>query len=422
MYLGTALIIYGLYLLNYDYTNRSRLPTPSPEPPKRDYANGQTNGHIPYSNTSQNNWFKSLDRLSRRKNKKNDNNDCLTNTDDDLTPKSPPTKNLRFFGDSLRQRNMSRSQTDITNRDRMKSQSNRDLHNISEDSRTYRQENGMRKNYQKSMLNISESDREMNRSMKPNLRQSMPRDPPRRDERGRRNKNEASSLESSTEGDSSQSQRSIVYLHAATVGDIPGPGYLRNSSRAASREELASNSNKIQPRVKTLSRSFSMLAPWKPKNYRESMNIDYSQYPKQPLKNGKYEQKISKNGTSKNSSSSTLKKKAHETRRSNQNLSTLGTHRARSKENISHTLKRSKDEPSRNSTSTLYKKKDRLPHENSRYSRENDKRISSKSASVESLGAQNRVGRSTEDNRVVSRSVSMPRNPEKSAGWFKRDR
>lgn len=36
-------------------------------------------------------------------------------------------------------------------------------------------------------------------------------------DRGRRKKNEVSSVESSTEGDSSQqSQRSIVYLHAAT--------------------------------------------------------------------------------------------------------------------------------------------------------------------------------------------------------------
>lgn len=35
--------------------------------------------------------------------------------------------------------------------------------------------------------------------------------------RGRRRRNEVSSVESSTEGDSSQqSQRSVVYLHAAT--------------------------------------------------------------------------------------------------------------------------------------------------------------------------------------------------------------
>lgn len=38
---------------------------------------------------------------------------------------------------------------------------------------------------------------------------------------GRRKKNEVSSVESSTEGDSSQqSQRSIVYLHAATGKDF----------------------------------------------------------------------------------------------------------------------------------------------------------------------------------------------------------
>lgn len=220
----------------------------------------------------------------------------------------------------------------------------------------------------------------------------------------------------------------IIFFIYLTVGDIPGPGYLRNSSRAASREELASNgSNKMQPRVKTLSRSFSMLAPWKPRHMKESMDIDYSQYPKPvPVaKNGKYEQRVPRNGTSRNSSSSTLKKKAHETRRSNQNVSTLGNHRSRSKENMSssQTLKRSKDESTRNSTSTLYKKKDRLPRENSRYGKDkDDRKISSKSASVESLGGVSRNSRGREEKREVSRSISMPRDPEKSAGWFKMGR
>ncbi|XP_044744302.1 calponin homology domain-containing protein DDB_G0272472 isoform X2 [Coccinella septempunctata] len=422
------------YNASYDYRNRSRLPTPSPEPPKNGYAVGHTNGHMSDSNTSHNGWFKSLDRLSKKKNKKDEVDGILTSAEEESTPKSPPTKSLRFFGDSLRQRTTNRSRTEISGKDRIKSQSTRDLHNISEETRPSRQENGIRKNNHKSMLNISESDRETNRSSKSTLKppaspSHRSREPQRRDDRLRRSKNEVSSLESSTEGDSSQqsqqSQRSIVYLHAATVGDIPGPGYLRNSSRAASREELTSNgSNKMQPRVKTLSRSFSMLAPWKPRHFKESMDIDYSQYPKPvpATKNGKYEQRVSKNGTSRNSSSSTLKKKAHETRRSNQNVSTLGNHRTRSKENISssQTLKRSKEESTRNSTSTLYKKKDRMPRENSRYSKEkDDRKISSKSASVESLG---RISRGREDSREVSRSISMPRDPDKSAGWFKMGR
>lgn len=116
------------------------------------------------------------------------------------------------------------------------------------------------------------------------------------------------------------------------VGDIPGPGYLRNGRRAASREELASNGSSIRPQVKTLSRSFSVLAPWRPKHPREGYDIDYTQYQK-PVKNGKYEQKVMKNGNGRKESSSTLKKKANETRKSNQNGSTLNR-RSHSKENL----------------------------------------------------------------------------------------
>ncbi|KAJ8963200.1 hypothetical protein NQ318_018666 [Aromia moschata] len=276
------------------------------------------------------------------------------------------------------------------------------------------------------MLNISEADRDVKgsrTSLKPpaSPNHRTPRDASRgREDRTRRRKNEVSSVESSTEGDSSQqSQRSVVYLHAATVGDIPGPGYLRNGRRAASREELASNSSsRMQPQVKTLSRSFSVLAPWKPRHPREAMDIDYTQYPK-PTKNGKYEQKVSKNTSSRKDNSSTLKKKAQETRKNNN--STLNR-KSKSKENVSSQTLRSREELSRGSNSTLYKKKERLPRENSRYNRDReDKKMSSKSLSVESLGTNGRNGKKSreESSRDISRSVSMPRDPEKSAGWFK---
>lgn len=72
------------------------------------------------------------------------------------------------------------------------------------------------------MLNISETDRELKGSR---LSLKPPMSPVHRpnsstkikEERNRRRKNEVSSVESSTEGDSSQqSQRSVVYLHAPT--------------------------------------------------------------------------------------------------------------------------------------------------------------------------------------------------------------
>ncbi|XP_049817951.1 uncharacterized protein LOC109609226 isoform X3 [Aethina tumida] len=408
---------------SYDYSNRRRLSTPSPSPTRETTA--QRNEKP--AETTHGSWFKSLDRLSRKKTKKDERDGNLTSTEEDSPLKPTPTKNLRFFGDtdiesndSTRHRSTHKHRPGILGRDRVRSQSTRDLHNISEELRS--PDLGAKKTSHKSMTNITEAEcvkSSLKPPMSPNHR--VREDTKGREDRNRRRKNEVSSVESSTEGDSSQqSQRSIVYLHAATVGDIPGPGYLRNGRRAASREELASNSSsRIQHQEKTLSRSFSVLAPWKPRHYREAMDIDYTQYPKQQVKNGKYEQKITKNGSSRKENSSTLKKKAQETKR-NQNMSTL-TRKSKSKENLaSQNFRKSNGDLSKGSSSTLYKKKDKLPRENSRYSRgdRDEKKIASKSLSVESLGSNSRSGRSR-DERDISRSVSMPRDPEKSAGWFK---
>lgn len=405
---------------SYDYSNRRRLSTPSPSPTREVQRN-------PKSEVSHGSWFKSLDRLSRKKSKKDEN---LRN-EEDMAPKPTPTKNLRFFGDtdvesndSLR-RKSSKTRSSLTNcaySDRGRSQSNRDLKNISEEIRNSEFNASLKNSNHKSLLNISDAETKNSRvSVKPPI---SPNHRPHRDyhgnkdDRGRRKRNEVSSVESSTEGDSSQqSQRSVVYLHAATVGDIPGPGYLRNGRRAASREELVSNSSSnIRPQVKTLSRSFSVLAPWKPRYVKESYDIDYTQYPKN-TKNGKYEQKVTRNSNNRKDSSSTLKKKANETRRSNQSMSTLNRS-SKSKENLStYSIKKSQDDLTKGSSSTLYKKKERQSKENVRYSKDKDeKRISAKSMSVESLSNDRRH---RHDNRDISRSVSMPRDPEKSAGWFK---
>lgn len=179
-----------------------------------------------------------------------------------------------------------------------------------------------------------------------------------------------------------------------SVGDIPGPGYLRNGRRATSREELAPS--RMQPQVKTLSRSFSMLAPWKPRHPNETRDIDYSVPPRISKTSGK---------TAKERSN----KKLSESRKSNQNLTTLNR-RSRSKENVS-TLNRT------SGSTTLYKKKERPVKENTKYrSTHDDRRLSNKSMSVESLG------RGRDGDGHVSRSVSMPRDPEKSAGWFSMNR
>ena len=88
---------------------------------------------------------------------------------------------------------------------------------------------------------------------------------------------------SGTEGESSlHSQRSVVYLHATTVGAIPQPYHLRR--RSISRDDLRSNqktqqskNQPLQPMTRTVSRSVSMLAPWKPKLISEGYEINYSQ-------------------------------------------------------------------------------------------------------------------------------------------------
>lgn len=155
-------------------------------------------------------------------------NDREQQIDHEFVRKTTPPKNLRFFGDtdiesnddSMRQK-PSRSRSGLTSHhDGLRSQSTRDLQNISEEPHSpevYR-----RRSNHASMVNISENDKENFRlSGKPPISPNHARngrDVSRlKEEHSRRKKNEVSSVESSTEGDSSQqSQRSVVYLHAAT--------------------------------------------------------------------------------------------------------------------------------------------------------------------------------------------------------------
>ncbi|XP_075238086.1 bloated isoform X2 [Lycorma delicatula] len=98
-----------------------------------------------------------------------------------------------------------------------------------------------------------------------------------------------SSAESTLEDESGHSQKSVVYLHAAAVGDIPGSrklhrSQLSNGRRALSREELSSNASTTTfvPHTRTLSRSISVLAPWKPRHPRDGIEINYNDVGKPP--------------------------------------------------------------------------------------------------------------------------------------------
>lgn len=66
------------------------------------------------------------------------------------------------------------------------------------------------------------------------------------------------------------------------MGDIPPQSYIPSPSRASkstskSRDDLSYQTDgKIEPMTKTVSRSVSMLAPWRPKHKSEGYEIDYS--------------------------------------------------------------------------------------------------------------------------------------------------
>ncbi|KAK6622565.1 hypothetical protein RUM44_002377 [Polyplax serrata] len=144
------------------------------------------------------------------------------------------------------------------------------------------------------------------------------------DKQGGRRKFYDSSAESATEGDSSQhSSKSMIYLHAATVGDIPGPRNIYKSERRSdSKEELNStgdNSVMVPTGKKTLSRSISVLAPWRPKHNKEDRAVHYD-----PVD---YNKAKPPTGIDKNKRSSSKERKSNEFR-----FNTIGKENRRRKD------------------------------------------------------------------------------------------
>ncbi|XP_077283806.1 bloated isoform X2 [Arctopsyche grandis] len=250
-----------------------------------------------------------------------------------------------------------------------------------------------------------------------------------------------SPADSSTEGDSShQSQRSTVYLHAATVGDIPSKGRI---SRGKSRDDVSSVNSSLNPHVKTVSRSFSVLAPWKPRHYREGQDINYSQSGHQStMKRSEKSSRTStpvKNestfGFNKNKSNSTrnLTTSKYDVRPSEERTippksgsSTLTRH-----------LNKTEDRKKSTSSSTLNRKTDKLrsghasskenlgsQHFNTMSKTRSDLRDRNykKSMSTEVLSRESPpkgTKRSSIEREKLARSISMPKDPNKSAGWFR---
>ncbi|XP_020300858.1 uncharacterized protein LOC109864240 isoform X2 [Pseudomyrmex gracilis] len=339
-----------------DYSQRRRLSTPSgsPSPPRPTRLSRSTgtltreeesfcesSNTLTRDNQSQEaerkGWFKSLSRKNKSNSTSVDKKPRIpeseiltTGTEDEEASSAPERvsvqKNLRFFGDT----------------DQESVSSNRDRRNkrVDDHACSRRDVNTNRHN-----LGIISAPR------KSRLAES------------------ALSSGESTTGDSSQqsqnsqrSQRSVVYLHAATVGEIPGPNERR---RAASREEL---NRPLQSHTRTVSRSVSVLAPWKPRHYREPFEINYDQQQHaKPI--------------------ATMRRR----QRSRETLSRRGKEARRSKDNLSKT--------STINRSTLKSK---------------DKQKVDRTVSTESLATKSRGSKLD-----LNRSTSVPRDPNKSAGWFK---
>ncbi|XP_050080058.1 uncharacterized protein LOC126567800 [Anopheles maculipalpis] len=341
-----------------DIATRRRLSTPksSPSSAKRSlsFKSSKLSASSPpdasqKQASSRSDWFKSFDRLSRKKSSSKPN---LT-TDTKTPPPAKQAKSLRFFGDtdteygdqnvsSYRSARSNLSKTDKKYRsaydldtapkmrDTARNRSS-SLHNLDEEdelslrgkdyrseehsstfyrarspspsdyrqdrttARDYTPERVARKTYQhhrsrENNVDLMDSERsETPLHHRPGSRSrgehkkppSGPQKPARAFERrDSLNRDIDRILDSSgTEGESSQqSQRSVVFLHATTVGDIPHPQIANARRRAYSRESLnnsIASSKKVQPMTRTVSRSISVLAPWKPKNIREGYEIDY---------------------------------------------------------------------------------------------------------------------------------------------------
>lgn len=434
------------------YRERRRLATPSPTPsPPRREPTPQTSG----------NWFKSLDRLGRKreKNLKVEKESVITTEDESsrrgwskpAKPLNSPAKNLRFFGDTDLESDANVKRTVTKNKSHSKNHStlrktvsnsstgldepdhselSNKSYSLSNLNREGKSESPKTKEYYKRNLkNISEIqsnsetesqfgkkmatkppispyDRSRSHSSSKTLKGSKAdvRRHGRIDDRGsselRSSKQEISNIkprrrtpvtnsgESSTEGDSSQqSQRSIVYLHATTVGDIPDPDRLtRNRSRDDVSSVMSSN---IQVRSST--KSFSLFAPWTPRHHNDQYDVHYDQKPKKTKQKESERFKKATNKISTDDRPATLQK--------NKSYSQTTLSRRPNSQNNRLT----------SSSTTLYRREKR--------GKEND--ISQSTMSRKSNGKKSQSSEilNRDDRERVSRSVSIPN--DKKAGWFK---
>lgn len=166
-----------------------------------------------------------------------------------------------------------------------------------------------------------------------------------------------------------------LLINYFSVGDIPDPGAM---SRNRSRDDVSSvNSSNMQ--IKTTQKSFSLFAPWTPRHYNDPYDVNYAQKPRKVQRNSSRNYEPGSLQKKKSYSQTTLSR-----RPPNHNQSRLS-----------------------NSTTTLNRRRDSKSKENDNFS------SLSRNKNRQSNEVLNKDGGDR-----ISRSISMPKDSNKKAGWF----
>lgn len=185
---------------------------------------------------------------------------------------------------------------------------------------------------------------------------------------------------------------SIIIDVSLTVGDIPDPDRL---IRNRSRDDVSSvNSSNLQ--VRSTTKSFSIFAPWTPKHYNDQHDVHYAQRarkskPKEMIK------KATSTKTLTEDRPATLQKKSY-------SQTTL--------------TRRPQNSRLTSSSTTLNKKPEKKTL--TRDSRDNGNTTMKKSVARDGKKSQSsEVINRESDRERISRSISMPKDNNKKAGWFR---
>lgn len=175
-------------------------------------------------------------------------------------------------------------------------------------------------------------------------------------------------------------------MFSLPVGDIPDPGRI---TRNRSRDDVSSvNSSNLQ--IKSTTKSFSIFAPWTPKHYGDQHDVHYAQRPRKPKKE-------------------VIKKASSTKTLTDDRPATLQKNKSYSQTTLT---KRPTSSRLTSSSQTLYRKPEKRKENPQSTLRKPTARDGKKTQSSEIISRDS-------DRERVSRSISMPKEHNKKAGWFK---